>query len=320
MTGRGTISMQSMLGENLSALEVCLRLAAAFRLYWEWQGNLIEGRYWLKAALDLPLEDEAGRSVRAARAKVLSEASRLVCLQNDQAQAIELAEESVALWKELDNPAGLGIALLHRGWAAHAQGDYETAQCVYQEGIDHLPPGKYPWVRAQLLFHLAAADGFCSDFAHMRICYAEARGLFEQLGDKNSVADLLKDQGGLLILEGNYQGAINHLLTSIRLCYEMDHKQFIATGMGSLFFAIGLRGKPDPATASIHAAQIQGASDGLLDMIGLNPWTRTLPLAQALTQHLRSRVDEQSWQDAWNAGRAHTIEQAIELASRLEEG
>jgi len=34
-------------------------------------------------------------------------------------------------------------------------------------------------------------------------------------------------------------------------------------------------------------------------------------------QQIRSRVDEQSWQAAWEKGRALTIEQALDLAHRL---
>src|SRR5437879_6371282 len=38
-------------GAGLLAVELCLRLAAAYRLYWEWQGYLTEGRDLLGAAL-----------------------------------------------------------------------------------------------------------------------------------------------------------------------------------------------------------------------------------------------------------------------------
>jgi tetratricopeptide (TPR) repeat protein len=240
-----------------------------------------------------------------------------VCLQNEQAGAVELAEESIALWRQLDDPSGLAIALLHRGWAAHAMGDYELAKRVYREGLQLLSPGGDAWVRAQLLFYLAAVAGFTSDFEQMRSFYTQSRELFEQVGDKISVADLLKDQGGLTIIEGKYTEAIDYLLKSIKLCYEVGHRQFIATGLGSLSFAVGLRGEPEPGLASIHSAQLQGASEGLMDEIGLIPWTRTNPIAQMARQLIRSRVDEESWKVALAEGRALTVEQAIDLAYRM---
>ncbi|MFL5657801.1 MAG: NB-ARC domain-containing protein [Ktedonobacteraceae bacterium] len=317
-------SKEVAMGKTLSskrvpAVELCLRLAAAFRPYWEWQGYLTEGRDRLGAALAVPLEDGVGEGVLAARAKALSEAARLVCLQNDQARALALAEESIALWRQLDDPGGLATALLHRGWTAHAIGEYEVAKRVYWEGLQHLSPTGDTWLRAQLLSHLGAASGFTADFEQMQSFYSQSRELFEQVGDKSATADVLKDQGGMSLLQGKYTEAIDCLLKSIKLCYELDHKQYIATGLGLLSFAFGMREEPDPVLASIYSAQLQGASEGLMDTIGLTPWTRSHPLVQMVRQQIRSRVDEQRWEAALAAGRALTVEQAIDLAYQLGE-
>jgi predicted ATPase/tetratricopeptide (TPR) repeat protein/transcriptional regulator with XRE-family HTH domain len=310
---------KTLSSKRVPAVELCLRLAAAFRPYWEWQGYLTEGRDLLGAALAVPLEDGVGEGMLAARAKALSEAARLVCLQNDQTRAVELAEESIALWRQLDDPGGLATALLHRGWAAHAMGEYEVAKRVYREGIQLLSPTGDMWLRAQLLSHLGAASGFTADFEQMQSFYTQSRELSEQVGDKSSTADVLKDQGGMSLLQGKYTEAIDCLLKSIKLCYELDHKQFIATGLGLLSFAFGMRGEPDPVLASIYSAQLQGASEGLMDAIGLTPWTRSHPLVQMVRQQIRSRVDEKRWEAALAAGRALTVEQAIDLAYRLGE-
>ncbi|MFL5693273.1 MAG: hypothetical protein ACJ795_15870, partial [Ktedonobacteraceae bacterium] len=114
--------------------------------------------------------------------------------------------------------------------------------------------------------------------------------------------------------------AIDLLLKSIKLCYEVGHKQFVATCMGSLGFAFGLRGEPDLELASIYSAKLSGAAEGLMDAIGLTPWTRTLPLVVMVRQQIRSRVDNQRWEAAWSEGRALTAKQAIDLAFRLAEG
>jgi len=148
----------------------------------------------------------------------------------------------------------------------------------------------------------------------MNTLYAQSRELFEQLGDKSSIADLLKDSGGMMLFESRYTEAIDNLLTSITMCYEMGHKQFVATGMGWLSFAFGLREKPDTATACIYSAQLEGATDSLMDSIGLTPWLRTHPLTQWVRQQIRSRVDKQTWEEAYAAGRALTVKQAIDLA------
>ncbi len=319
VAGSSTLSLKGDSGAGLLATEVCLRLASAHRHYWEWQGNLTEARQWLRAALEVPLGDEIGETLLAARAKALSEASRLMCLQNDQTRAVALAEESIALGRQLNDPIRIASTLLHRGWAAQAMGEYETAKDAYREGLEHLSTMDDAWLRAQLLFHLAAAVGFAGDFEEMRSLYTQGRKLFEQLGDKSSAADLLKDQGGMSLLEGNCTMAIDCLLKSVKLCYELDHKQHMTTGMCLLSIAFGMNGKPDPASASIHSAQLEGIAESLEERIGLTPWTKTNPLVQMVRQHIRSQVDEQSWEAAVAWGRALTLKQAIDLACRLGE-
>ena len=213
------------------------------------------------------------------------------------------------------------MALLHRGWADYDSGEYQVAKRVYwEEGLKQLPPNGDTLLRAQLLFHLGAAAGFTFDFEQMRSFYTQSRKLFEQVGDKSSVADVLKDQGGMSLLEGKCEEAIDCLLKSVKLCYELDHRQFLTTGLCLLGLAFGLVEKPTPTLASIHSAQISGAAESLMDAIGLIPWTRTNPFIQMIHQQIRSRVDEESWQEAWAVGRALTSEQAIDLAYRIGEG
>ncbi len=313
-TGNETIAPGTAPSDGLLPTELCLCLAAALRPYWEWQGHLVEGRDLLEATLALPLGDWAGETLRAARAKALSEAARLVCLQDEQSRAAALAEESIALWRELDSPLGLATALLYRGWSATALGDYALAKSVYEQGLQLLSPANDVWLRAQLLFYLGAVAGFTRDFEQMRAFYAQSRELFEQVGDKSAVADVLKDQGGMAILEGKYSEAIANLQESIELSYQLGYKQFVATGLGLLGFAVGMRGEPAPTLASLQAAKLWGATIGLLGAIGSSSWLETLVPVQEMILQIRARADRQQWREAWFAGRALTEEEAIELA------
>src|SRR5579885_3610728 len=92
------------------------------------------------------------------------------------------------------------------------------------------------------------------------------------------------------------------------------------TGLGLVSFAAGMREETDPQTASLDSARMRGAADALMEKIGLTPWTRTSPFIQAVRQLIRSRVDEQDWEAAWQAGYALTLDEAIELAYQLGKG
>ena len=319
VAGSRILSSRGVPGDGLLAAELCLRLASAFRPYWEWQGHLPEARNWLGAALEVPCEHGGGETVLAARAKALSETSRLASLENDQPRAVTLAEESIALWQQLDDPVGSAGALLHRVWAAFAMSEYEIAKRLCLEGLQHISTTDDTWLRAQLLFYMGTTEGFTGNYEQMRSYYTQSRELFEQVGDKSAVADLLKDQGAMLLLEGKYVESIDLLLKSVQLCYKLDHKQYITTNICWLSTAFGIRGEPDPAQASILSAQLKGAGEGLMNTIGLTTWTETHPFVQLVHQYIRSQVDEQSWEAALAAGRALTVEQAIDLAYRMQE-
>ena len=318
--GSRVLSSSTAPGTGRLALEACLRLASALRPYWEWQGYLTEARHWLRDALAIPLKDNAEETLLAARAKALSEMSRLSCLHNEQSKAVELVEESLALWRQLDDPVGVATALLHRGWVAQAVSENVEAGHIYEQGLRSLEHTDETWLRAQLLCYVAAAAGFTFDFKRMRSFYDRGNQLFEQLGDMCALADFLKDQGGMLILDSQYNEAVTCLLKSITLCKELDQRQYITTGMAWLAYALGMRGEPDSATASIYTAKLKGVAQGLMDAAGIIPWTKDHPMIQMVEQHIRSRIDEQSWQAAFEEGRKLNIEQAIELAFRLGGG
>ncbi len=298
---------------GLLAAETSLRLAAALRPHWEWQGYYNEGREWLDVALALPIEQEIGNTTLAARAKALSYTACLACLQNEQERAVTLANDSIALWQQLNNAEGMATALLHRGWAAQAMFDNELAKHLYERGLALLSPTGSPWLRGQLLLYLCSAAGFTGDFEQMRSFFAQSKELFEQIGDDLALADLLKDRGGMAILEGHYDEAIAYLLQSIPISYELGYKQFIATGMGSLAFAVGAREEPDPISASVQSAQLWGAADSIQSAIGTSPWLGNFPRAIALFFQIHDRIDRASWKMAWRTGKSLTTEQAVAL-------
>ncbi len=304
---------------ELSAAEVALRLVAALRAYWEWQGYLFEGRGWVDAALALEVGTQT-TTTRAAYARVLSESSRLLCLQNEQQRAVELAEASIALWRQLENPQGLAVALFYRGWSAHALGEHAQAKSLYIQAMQLLSPAGNAWLRAQLLFYMGAAAGFAFEFEQMRTYYTQSREIFERLGDRSALADVLKDEGGMAIIEGNYSKAITNLLKSIELSRELGYRHFIATGTCLLFFAIGMQAQPDPRSASVQAATIWGVKDQLMASMGSGSWIEKLPIAQDMLRQIRARVDDVEWEHAYHKGRELPEEQAIAFCLALRRG
>lgn len=316
VAGSRILSMRGDPYAGLSAVELCLRLAAASRACWEWQGYLPEVRGWLAAVLEAAPEDGANETTRAALAKALGEAARIACFDNEPARALELAERGIALWRELDDPNGLIMGLFYRAWVGFTKSDYDLAECACREGLQYIAAANDPWLHGQLLFYLATSVGIKGDHNQMWALHEQSRKLFEQVGDQSAIADMLKDHGTAMMLTSDFDGAIKHLRESVEMSYRLRHKQFITTGICWLSLAFGLRGKPDPGQASIQSAKLEGAATALMEALDLDFWTRTHPFVSLLQQQIRSQVDEETWQKAWEEGRSLPIEQIIDLIRR----
>src|SRR5207237_169646 len=102
-----------------------------------------------------------------ARATALCGAGILAWLQGDFATARARLEESVALWRPLDDAPGLTMALTHLGLVFAVTGDAAAAETHYGESLEICRQGGCPAAGAVL---------------------AESLALQRELGDKRGVA------------------------------------------------------------------------------------------------------------------------------------
>jgi non-specific serine/threonine protein kinase len=99
-------------------------------LYWTHSGHWVQGRHWVRRALES--DDLEPRT----RAELLNRAGDMARNQGDLDEGRRLLEESVALFRELGDPRGMGWALLGLGLAAHALGDVAAAKAHELESIE----------------------------------------------------------------------------------------------------------------------------------------------------------------------------------------
>jgi predicted ATPase/transcriptional regulator with XRE-family HTH domain len=107
-----------------------LRLSGAMRQFWVKHDHWSEGRRWLEEFL--VLSAGAGPAEASMRARALSWVARLAFLQLDNAVVAGLAAQSVALCRELGDPAGLAEALYACGLAP---GDFRQGAACLEESL-----------------------------------------------------------------------------------------------------------------------------------------------------------------------------------------
>ncbi|MBA3414784.1 MAG: tetratricopeptide repeat protein, partial [Chloroflexia bacterium] len=112
--------------------EAFLRLAGALAPFWLFHSHRGEGRGWLERALD-PI---ASAQVSAGtRAKALGGAATLAFTHGDYGRAAALAEENLALRRELGERQGIATALNLLGAVTRAQGACDQAAPLLEEAL-----------------------------------------------------------------------------------------------------------------------------------------------------------------------------------------
>jgi len=157
-----------------------LRLAAALRRFWRARGYLTEGRERMAMLLSLP----AAAARTASRAKALHGAAWLASQQGDYEYARVLLEESLAIYRERDDPRGSGWALVDLGFLTRYQGAYGTGQSFLEESLRLFKQTKDPEGAAYALGNLGLIVRDQGNYEEAEARLEERLALWCDLGDR----------------------------------------------------------------------------------------------------------------------------------------
>jgi len=327
--------------------EVCWRLASALGLFWEARGYFSEGRQRLSGLLASP----AAQGRTAARARLLARAAELAYRQSDFSATIELAAQSLSIWRELGDQPGIASALLKLGNAATEGGDYAAATGLLEEALTiwrdlgdrhgtaralissawtALRSGNDQLAKARMQSALAISRelgdarsmGFelaglgevalrAGDYDRATALLEESLALRRQLGNKWGVGVSLGTLGWAALRAGDWGRAVARLSESLDVRQEIGDKGGCAWCLERLAEVALARGQPD------KAARLLAAAYALRDTIGSVIDPVDLPEHERTLGVLRAQLGEEGFADCWTEGRALSLEQAV--ASALED-
>jgi tetratricopeptide (TPR) repeat protein len=112
------------------ALELEIRLLVAMRWFWVVRGHLLEGRRFFDDAITRI----AGADI-SLRATALAHGATFPFRQGENALAKERWEEALVLFRELDDPDGIGRCIGELGAVAIAEGDLDRAAALYESAL-----------------------------------------------------------------------------------------------------------------------------------------------------------------------------------------
>jgi predicted ATPase/class 3 adenylate cyclase len=269
--------------------EEVLEIGSGIFPFWCAFGYIPQGRRWLERALKRP----SGLPTR--RAHALLAVGDLAFMAGDLEAAKCANDESLAIFRDLDEPLGVAVNLTELADIALLQGDRDAARRLAEESAA---------IRRERLgsFHLGRALYSLAEISVAEGNYGRARGLLDEAieywsveaPESNHQVNCHESLGEVLRLQGEFPGAVEAFATSIRIGQRRgeppspDALEEIAAVWATL-------GQHE------RAARTAGAAHRIREQLGHIPHHPNRPLPE--------RVEP-----AWSEGRAMSAEEAVEYA------
>jgi len=180
--------------------DFALRLSSAACTFWIRRGSLSEGRRWVETALQLP----QAQSPTEARAKALQCVADLVSNQQDWRTARTMLEESVALYRRLDNKGELARSLGSLGTVTFNEGDASAGNRLMEEAIALCRESENTTLLANLLCFFGRMKRIQSDLAASRSLLEEGVSLYRKTENKSEHGYALIFLGRTIGLQGDF--------------------------------------------------------------------------------------------------------------------
>ena len=218
--------------------ELALRFCGTLWWFWYLRGYWSEGRRWLEGALGLA---QAEGSTEA-RARALYSAGNLAYYQDDYAAARLLLEESIEIYRKLENKRELASALGALGVLVHMQGDLVTAHPLLNESEMLLRTLGSKWELAYLLRKLGQRTLQEGNLAQAVAYAQEGLALAREQGDRSLIATAQMTLAHIAEVQGDLNQAASHTREGLTMARELGDKWLIAMALQDLGYLDALRG------------------------------------------------------------------------------
>ena len=303
------VAMRLLLGQGES--EEAARLGWALWLFWGIRGYYDEGRRSMEQALSV---EGSVAMPASARAKALYVEGMMENYQGDHLSAEVLLEESVSLFRELDDKLGTAYALSNAGFAALGQGQPQKAITLTEEAVDLFLEVDEKWGAAIELGFLAVAWRDQGDHERAKRLAERGLALSREVGERQAISVALNTLATLAQAERDHERARELFEEGLTVSAELGNESDVVHCLEGLASIAGAEG------SIVRAARLWGAAEALLEEIevGVHTYVPDRSLHQSQVAAARAQLEEAEWTAAWAEGRAMTSEQALEYALEQE--
>jgi non-specific serine/threonine protein kinase len=325
-----------------------MRLATALDTLWYLRGPFSEGLDWLVRAVSRP---EAVAPSRV-RARALLAIARLLWNTAEFVRSNRYIEESLAISRALEYRSGVARALYLLGMNARVLGDFKTSISALEQslasreeldsesicgiylglGLIAAVEGDYDAAGAYLgqamtvaqaaesSYNVALTFGHLGILAFLQRDYDDAEAKWEQslsagraFGYKGLVIMTARGLAYVALQRGQVERAAALCRESLLLSRERRTPMGLAAGLAAFAALAAACGQPE------RSAKLYGSAAARLVGYpgGRHRWPQDPVVQERYLNILRAQLDEATFNAAWEAGYALTLDQAIAVA--LEE-
>jgi predicted ATPase/DNA-binding SARP family transcriptional activator len=218
--------------------ELGLRLGASLWRFWEARGHHIEGLRWLTGLLA-----KADANDPMARAEALAACGNLGGIREEFAPSISFLQESLALFRRLDDPIQLGHALCSLGANVRDKGDSEAALPLFKEALEIFRTQNDTFGMARALGGMATMARAREDYPTAYSLLENSAALYRLCGHKKGMAWCIQTRGVFAFAEGNQTLAHSSLRESLPLFRALGDTMWVIYTTFGLAHVTGFNGQ-----------------------------------------------------------------------------
>jgi predicted ATPase len=281
-----------------------LGLAVALDTFWRIRGFLAEGREWFARLLDVVPTDLRTRL----RARGLYAAALFATLQGDYAAGKGLLQESLMIFREIDDPRNVAYALDSLAYLAIEQGEYSEAEARAREAAELLRARGSREGLCFTLIHLAIALRWRGEWVAAHESYEQSLVIARELGTPWEIGTALREIGLAECEEGHPDLALKHLAEAMAILHGLGDRPGVIESLEGLAAVAAATAAPQ------RAARLWGAADALQQEMGGARSVNQRIFYERQVQPVRAILTDEAFDQAWEEGRAMSLENAVRYA------
>ncbi|HEX5166902.1 MAG TPA: hypothetical protein VFV93_15965, partial [Thermomicrobiales bacterium] len=284
-------------------------------------GHMREGRQQFDTIMRLLQEQQAAVTALTGpaewsrmRARTLFYVAALDTWQADHhdEHAWRMMQESLAIYRRLDQRADIASTLMFLGYGAQRIGNFAEAEGYLMEGLTVARDAGDDGVAALLSQGLGMIGLRRGDYERGSGWVKESLALFTCLGDERGIAASRATLGALLLRQDDLAQANALLRESLTARHQVGDKGGIAWCLEWLAEAAMLGGSPQDSL--LRAARLLGAATALRAAIDSPIDPVDMPEHERVMASVQAQLSDPAFVAAWEAGRAMALDDVVGYA------